>query len=243
MRIDVISDIHLTHFRDFGADFVASWVPEGEILVLAGDVGEFHWWQMGFDKLRILCANYQHTLFVPGNHDYYGSNFLEADARFEELAGKIDGLHFLNRQVLEIDGVRFAGTTLWFRNSDKNQYYSRYLSDFRLIRGFVPAVYHRNQEDRDFLKGLAQVDVVITHHMPSAFSVHEKYANDPTNLFFLCEMDDVILDLQPKLWIHGHTHVPFDYKLGSTRVLCNPKGYPRERTDLVGNYGPVTVEL
>jgi hypothetical protein len=93
------------------------------------------------------------------------------------------------------------------------------------------------------LRKLPPTDVVITHHMPSALSVHEKYTDDALNLFFLCEMDDVILDLKPKLWIHGHTHVPFDYKLGDTRVLCNPKGYPRERTDLVGNYGPVTVEL
>lgn len=243
MQIDVISDIHLTHFRDHGADFVASWIPQGEILVLAGDVGEYHWWQMGLDKLRTLCENYQHTLFVPGNHDYYGTSLSEGDARFEEVAGKIEGFHFLNRQILRIDGVSFAGTTLWFRDTEDNRRHSRYLNDFRLIRGFVPAVYQRNQEDRDFLRGLGKTDVVITHHMPTQLSVHKKYADDPLNLFFVCEMDDVILDLQPKLWIHGHTHVPFDYKLGETRILCNPKGYPRERNDLVGSYGPVTVEL
>jgi hypothetical protein len=31
------------------------------------------------------------------------------------------------------------------------------------------------------------------------------------------------------LWIHGRTHVPCDYKLFGTRVVCNPKGYPSER--------------
>ena len=27
------------------------------------------------------------------------------------------------------------------------------------------------------------------------------------------------------LWIHGHIHESFDYKIGKTRVVCNPRGY------------------
>jgi len=38
-------------------------------------------------------------------------------------------------------------------------------------------------------------------------------------------MDDFILEHQPRLWIHGHTHESFDYKIGKTRVVCNPRGY------------------
>ena len=30
---------------------------------------------------------------------------------------------------------------------------------------------------------------------------------------------------QIKLWMHGHTHEDFDYVLGETRVVCNPRGY------------------
>jgi hypothetical protein len=29
------------------------------------------------------------------------------------------------------------------------------------------------------------------------------------------------------LWIHGHTHDSFDYTVGGTRVLCNPRGYAK----------------
>ena len=30
------------------------------------------------------------------------------------------------------------------------------------------------------------------------------------------------------LWVHGHTHDSFDYKVnGHTRVVCNPRGYPQ----------------
>ena len=34
----------------------------------------------------------------------------------------------------------------------------------------------------------------------------------------------------PDLWIHGHTHVALDYRVGECRVVCNPLGYPQEKT-------------
>lgn len=30
---------------------------------------------------------------------------------------------------------------------------------------------------------------------------------------------------QIKFWTHGHTHDNFDYMVGTTRVVCNPRGY------------------
>ena len=40
------------------------------------------------------------------------------------------------------------------------------------------------------------------------------------------DMNDYILDHpQIRLWTHGHTHHPFDYRIGSTRIVCNPRGY------------------
>jgi hypothetical protein len=39
-------------------------------------------------------------------------------------------------------------------------------------------------------------------------------------------LDDFILNHpQIKLWTHGHTHEDFDYMIGTTRVVCNPRGY------------------
>jgi hypothetical protein len=40
------------------------------------------------------------------------------------------------------------------------------------------------------------------------------------------DLSDLILDHpQIKFWTHGHTHDQFDYMIGSTRVVCNPRGY------------------
>ena len=40
------------------------------------------------------------------------------------------------------------------------------------------------------------------------------------------DLSEFILDRpQIKLWTHGHTHDPYDYMIGSTRIVCNPRGY------------------
>ncbi len=36
------------------------------------------------------------------------------------------------------------------------------------------------------------------------------------------------MDAQPQLWVHGHTHASLDYRIGATRVVCNPFGYARD---------------
>ena len=69
--------------------------------------------------------------------------------------------------------------------------------------------------------------VVVGHHTPSPFSIHPKWANDTLmNGGYTSDLIDFILERpQIKLWTHGHTHEPFDYMIGSTRVVCNPRGY------------------
>jgi len=38
-------------------------------------------------------------------------------------------------------------------------------------------------------------------------------------------LDELILEYQMRIWIHGHTHESFDYRIGKARVVCNPRGY------------------
>jgi Icc-related predicted phosphoesterase len=69
--------------------------------------------------------------------------------------------------------------------------------------------------------------VVVGHHAPSKSSTHPRYQNDTTiNGAYSSDLSEFILDRpQIKLWVHGHTHDSFDYMIGSTRVVCNPRGY------------------
>ena len=40
---------------------------------------------------------------------------------------------------------------------------------------------------------------------------------------------EVLASAGARLWLHGHTHAPRDYVVGTTRVVCNPRGYPHEK--------------
>jgi 3',5'-cyclic AMP phosphodiesterase CpdA len=69
--------------------------------------------------------------------------------------------------------------------------------------------------------------VVVGHHAPSKLSTHPRYKNEEImNGGYSSDLSAFILDNpQIKLWTHGHTHEDFDYMLGSTRIVCNPRGY------------------
>lgn len=69
--------------------------------------------------------------------------------------------------------------------------------------------------------------VVVGHHAPSRQSTHPRYKHDQVmNGGYSSDLDLFIED-RPciKLWTHGHTHEPFDYMIGETRIVCNPRGY------------------
>jgi Icc-related predicted phosphoesterase len=69
--------------------------------------------------------------------------------------------------------------------------------------------------------------VVVGHHAPSKLSTKPWYEHDVLmNGAYSSDLNQFILERpQIKLWTHGHTHEDFDYMIGTTRVVCNPRGY------------------
>ena len=69
--------------------------------------------------------------------------------------------------------------------------------------------------------------VVVGHHSPSKLSTKPRYQKDVlVNGAYSSDLNEFIQDRpQIKMWTHGHTHDVFDYMVGSTRIVCNPRGY------------------
>lgn len=86
--------------------------------------------------------------------------------------------------------------------------------------------------------------VVVGHHSPSKQSTHPRYADETImNGGYSSDMDEFITDHpQIKLWTHGHTHHPFDYMVGETRIVCNPRGYINYEPE-ASNFKLLTVEV
>lgn len=233
MKLHILSDIH-TEFSDFKPPDT-----EADVAVLAGDIGVgtggIEWAARQFPDMPVV--------YVPGNHEFYGhdvrnTNLLSAAAR--------SNIHVLSDHACEIDGVRFVGSTLWtdFKLYGEGEaWYSRqkaqaFIEDFESIRNgnrlFTPddSVHLHRASVASLVNELGKAfdgpTVVVTHHLPATPSVADQYRNDPLNPAFASRLEGIIEKYQPELWIHGHTHVPCDYEIFGTRVVCNPRGYPSE---------------
>lgn len=86
--------------------------------------------------------------------------------------------------------------------------------------------------------------VVVGHHAPSKASTHPKYADQTLmNGGYSSDLSELILDHpEIKLWTHGHTHEKFDYMIGETRIVCNPRGY-KDYESSADNFKLQTVEI
>lgn len=244
MKLHLVSDLHLEYYPDDSLAYDLE--PEDcEALVIAGDFCT-RWYGGVYDFFQVVGEKYQYVIYILGNHEYYGSSYEEAQGWFRSLEERHSNLFCLENQTLSLGtgGPVVAGTTLWFRDTPMNPLYEGRMRDFQQIQGFRSWVYEKNQEAVDFLENVnwpgRKADLVITHHLPSYKSVSPRYAEDPTNLYFLCDVSEIMLDTKPKVWVHGHTHTPCDYQLGDTRVICNARGYPWESGS---SYRPLVIEI
>ena len=67
--------------------------------------------------------------------------------------------------------------------------------------------------------------VVLAHHPPSRRSIGGRYADDALSPAYASNLDELVENSGAALWVHGHTHISRDYRIGATRVVCNPRGY------------------
>lgn len=240
MRIRVLSDLHFEFMRDQGQAFVDGQDVEGiDVVILAGDI-------CLADKIPqvmgMFCKRVPHVVALSGNHEHYGST-RENVLKQAELAMKQNpNLHYLDKELVEIDGVRFLGATMWFAKHPTAP--KGGMTDFRVIHGgFTKWVYQESDAAVEFFRReLREGDIAVTHHLPSYKSVAPQYRGHPLNPFFVREVDDIILEKKPAYWVHGHTHTSTSYTLGNTRVLCNPFGYLRVEENASFDWG-LTIDV
>ena len=231
MRVQPVSDLHLEFDPDKGEAFARALPVLGDVLVLAGDILPLRRADRVRNMLGWFCDRFPQVVYVTGNHEYYKTSPRAATGLLASCVGGFSNLHLLDPGVVEIDGTRFVGATLWYPRTPDEELFRPMLMDFSLIEDFVPWVHETHAAHLAFLEGTVRPgDVVITHFVPHPRSIAPQYVGDPMNRFFVAEDARPLLERSgAPLWIHGHTHVSFDYRVGDTRVVCNPRGYPGEQ--------------
>lgn len=234
MKIALLSDLHLS------VQPLALPQTDADLVVLAGDLqrpAQGMAWARQFDRP---------TLYVAGNHEFYGSDLVSTMAQLRQEA-QGSQVHVLEREEWRHGGVRFLGCTLWsdYRLYDSPeqreqglQMAQEFVRDFSRIGvapgfpdRFTPAVSQLLFDqslawlaDR-FAEPFQGQTVVITHFAPTRGSIAAQFAGSPLNACFVSDLEAQILRWQPCLWLHGHVHHSCDYQVGATRVVANPRGY------------------
>ncbi len=232
MRIWILSDLHV----DAGSVDLPQ--VEADVAILAGDL------RRGKPALTWIRENFpdRPVVYVLGNHEFYGGAVPKLIEDFRRLCAGTN-IHILENDTLIFDGVRFLGCTLWtdFRLFGDPALAEReaatVMNDYRFIR-VSPAFRRLTGKDTAGLHWRSrrwlteQIDsaaalptVIVTHHAPSARSLHPGDAGKLIGAAYASNLDELVAASRARLWIHGHIHRRNDYCIGATRVISNPRGY------------------
>jgi len=250
VKLQLVSDLHLEfndniQIKNAGAD----------ILCLAGDIclaahlyrdnekGEYY--RRFFNQ---ISQEFDRVLYIMGNHEHYSGRWNDTANWLRDALDPWPNITLMDNAWLNFGNVRIIGTSLWtdLNKSDPLTMMSMptLMNDYRTITIHRNGIYHKlrpvdtveaHRASLDLIKmGTEQWEgdvVVLGHHAPSRQSIAAMYRNqDIMNGAFCSDLDEFILSLEKiKLWIHGHVHHTFDYRIGECRVVCNPHGYPGER--------------
>jgi predicted phosphodiesterase len=236
MKLNILSDLHL------GQGALEPPRNDADVVVLAGDIAR------PAQALAWAASLGKPVLYVPGNHEFYGGSIAGTKAQLKQLCAG-SPVRVLDDDEAVIGGVRFLGTTLWtdyrlFGEEEANtaavrpalaymRDYSHIHLDEELQQLFTPlasaTLFQRHAAwlARKLAEPHPGPTVVITHHAPSAQSIHPRFQGSMLNASFVSNADHLAGGDRVQLWIHGHTHDSFDYQLNGTRVVCNPRGYAK----------------
>ena len=238
MKIQYASDLHIEFPQNKGFLKKHPLPPEGDVLVLAGDILPFAAIDKHMDFFSHLSDRFEMTYWLPGNHEYYHFDLAEKSGVLNE---KIRSNVVLVNNTSVVHGeARLIFSTLWTKISQGNQWQiERRLNDFYLIkykgRQFSSEQYNQlHQESLAFIRNTLtdtteEKTVVFTHHCPTFLNYPEKYKGDLLNEAFAVELFDWIETSNIDYWVHGHHHsnTP-EFTIGRTRLLTNQLGYVQE---------------
>jgi hypothetical protein len=239
VRIQIASDLHLERFqRRFPQSRLVEPAPGADLLVLARGHPQRHARCRGLSRLagsRRLRGPATTSSTTTTGHRH-------ASTCKRACAGS--AVTVLDDGGIEVHGTRILGCTLWTdfqlpgsTPAQAMQTVESSLTDYRVIRTahgplrtaqtLADHACSRRWLAQQLAQPFAGATVVVTHHAPHPLSIHARFAGHPINAGFVSDLTTLLAGAD--LWLHGHTHDSFDYRVGRCRVVANPAGYLLQR--------------
>lgn len=234
----ILSDLHLDVNRRHPFR-LPSPRPACDLVIIAGDVCEGAGRAVRWIEAQEFAVP---VVYVLGNHECYGGAREKETAEAKAAAARSGNIHMLQDETAIIGDARVVGATLWTDYRLDGMAWESFakvaalaaMSDHsRIIRStgkrWMPADAQAEHEvSRDYIDAVLRVPfvgptIVVTHHAPSSKSVHRSYFGSILNAAFASHIDGLVD--RADLWVHGHVHSAWDYRIGDGRVICNPRGY------------------
>ncbi|WP_419534181.1 metallophosphoesterase [Endozoicomonas sp.] len=244
VKLSLHSDLH-QEFVPFDQKELVT-VPEADIIILAGDIDS------GTDSVdyaeSVAIKNDAPVILIAGNHEYYGHDLHTLKGQLQERASQTPNVFFLERNRIDLKGVRFLGCTLWssFDLFEENTAYAQQIaekriSDFQSIHVGNRLITAADQMDEnkaclqwleiELASPFSGPTVVITHFAPVPECIEPKWVGSELAPYFINRLNDMIWKWQPDYWFYGHTHSNINQTLGKTRIMANQKGHDYHTPD------------
>jgi len=235
MILQYASDLHLEFHEN--KEFLKQHPlqPEGEVLILAGDIVPFAVMDKHKDFFSYVSDNFETTYWLPGNHEYYHFDIAKKSGVLNEKI--LSNVLLVNNTSVLHDNVQLIFSTLWSNLSPGHQWQiEKSLNDFYQIKhkDFRFSGDHYNKLHTECLTFIqnelknpqADKHLVLTHHCPTFLNYPKQYKGDVLNEAFAVELFDLIESTKIDYWIYGHHHqnTP-EFCIGETRLLTNQLGY------------------
>ncbi len=249
VNIALASDLHIELSRSRVP--IPDFHPDTDIIILAGDItNSGKKTRNGFERtFEALRERYQQPiLYIPGNHEYYGSMLEHQDDIVADLGRKYD-IQLLQKRYTDYQDIRFFGCTLWSHfllNGSEELPWAiraaeRSLADYRAIQyknGLIKARHTKELFEEHFAwlsDAVRQCPsnikkVICTHFAPHPVCTAPEYQGDELSPYFINNLDDFIAETKPSAWLFGHTHYNIDTNVHESRLVSNQLGYLRETT-------------
>lgn len=243
-KVQFASDLHLEFLLPNFSSFDEILVPSAPILVLAGDICTTRTNNIDIFRrfFQWISLRWTTIIYVPGNHDFIGFFYKDAERRLIQLCEEFNNILYANNRVIVNDffKVTFLCSTLWsyIPNENRNLVGER-LIEYKQIEDFrvsnVNEMYYNsrqwlNENIKRYRYDTENTLIVVTHHAPiKDITSNPKYRNDPLNCAFSSNCYDIMEGVN--YWIFGHTHYNCNIRIDNitgTRVLSNQMGYSFE---------------
>ena len=220
MLVQFLSDTH---------DAFPKVEAKGDILVLLGDIGEPSS-RAYRDFITSTSEMFQDVIVLMGNHEVYNKTRAETEALIQD-ACRHSNTHFLNKSSVTINGINFAGATLW---SDIDDFSVNRINCFRKIYEDGPlrkklqkeTYLQWFREEKQFLLDQSRIPntVLLSHYAPLMECNDPYYTDSPIKSGFSSHLPE-LFTANVKAYLFGHTHINGTWNCNGVPIYSNCKGY------------------